>query len=227
MKRGDTIIEVIFAITVFSMVSVLTLALMNRGLATTTASLQLTLARQEMDAQAEALRFIHSGAESEVNMAPSEQKYTDLWNAVTANTIISNSATNFADLANGTECVMPASRRFALNTREIDPDNVFGTQTARGTVITNTNMFFETSVFPRIVYRTETSNAPESGTDTNILGNRDTNRVQRVEGIWVEAVRSTTATAFPVVDFHIRACWNSPGQVVVTTLGTIVRVRDI
>jgi type II secretory pathway pseudopilin PulG len=219
MKRGDTIIEVIFAITVFSMVSVLTLALMNRGLATTTASLQLTLARQEMDAQAEAIRFIHSGAETEVNMPSSEQHYTKLWNAVRGSDMIMTSATPFSEMANQAECSMPTSRRFALNTRNINPDNV------NATIITNTDRFSEADIFPRVVY-TANNLTPEAGTDTNVLANRNVNQVLKIEGLWIEAVHST-ATTFPAVDFHIRACWHSPGQSVVTTLGTIVRLRDI
>lgn len=221
-KRGDTIIEVIFAITVFSMVSILTLSLMNRGLATTTASLQLTLARQEMDAQAEAIRFIHSGAESEVNMPSSEQQYTPLWNNM-RNRVVS-SATPFDSIANNTTCLTSAnnfihsSSQFALNTRNIDPDN------AVGTVITSSAMFAGPDIFPRVVYGRGLTD--EAVTNTNELASRDVNQVRRVEGIWVEAVRST-ATAFPAVDFHIRACWHSPGQNVVTTLGTIVRLRDI
>ena len=60
MKKGDTIIEVIFAISVFAMVAVTSIVLMNRGLATTQSSLELTLARNEIDSQASALRFMHA-----------------------------------------------------------------------------------------------------------------------------------------------------------------------
>ena len=55
--RGDTLIEVLFAITVFSLVVVTSLAIMNQGTQAALRSLQLTLVRQQVDSQAEALRF--------------------------------------------------------------------------------------------------------------------------------------------------------------------------
>lgn len=59
MQTGDTLIEVLFAVTVFSLVAVGSLSIMNQGTATAQRSLEITLVRQEIDAQAEALRFIH------------------------------------------------------------------------------------------------------------------------------------------------------------------------
>lgn len=58
-QTGDTLIEVLFAVTVFSLVAVGSLSIMNQGTATAQRSLEITLVRQEMDGQAEALRFIH------------------------------------------------------------------------------------------------------------------------------------------------------------------------
>lgn len=50
-SRGDTIIEVMLAFVVFSLVVVSTIALMNKGLATAQRSLELTLVRQQIDSQ--------------------------------------------------------------------------------------------------------------------------------------------------------------------------------
>ncbi len=57
--RGDTIIEVLLGITIFSMVAVGAMAVMNRGAAIAQQSLEITLTRQQVDAQAEMLRYIH------------------------------------------------------------------------------------------------------------------------------------------------------------------------
>jgi len=57
--RGDTLIEVLFAVSVFSMVIVGSLAIMNQGTAASQRSLDITLVRQQVDAQAETLRFMH------------------------------------------------------------------------------------------------------------------------------------------------------------------------
>lgn len=58
-ERGDTIIEVLLAITVFSLVAVAAIAIMNQGVNTTQRALEITLVRQQMDSQIEALRAAH------------------------------------------------------------------------------------------------------------------------------------------------------------------------
>ena len=64
-KRGDTLIEVTFAIAVFCLVSAITMMVMNSDLAAMQATMELTMARNEIDAQAEAIRFIHNNYNSE------------------------------------------------------------------------------------------------------------------------------------------------------------------
>lgn len=61
-QRGDTIIEVLLAVTLFSVVAVGTMAVMNRGTSTAQRSLEVTLVRHQIDAQAELLRFVHARA---------------------------------------------------------------------------------------------------------------------------------------------------------------------
>lgn len=58
MNRGDTIIEVIMAVAVFSMVAIGAIALMNSGIAMAQRSLETTLVRQQIDAQADMLRYV-------------------------------------------------------------------------------------------------------------------------------------------------------------------------
>ena len=57
--RGDTIIEVVMAVAMFSMLAIGIMALMNSGIAMAQRSLELTLVRQQIDSQAEMLRYIH------------------------------------------------------------------------------------------------------------------------------------------------------------------------
>jgi type II secretory pathway pseudopilin PulG len=59
-EKGDTIIEVLFAITVFSLLAVGSLAVMNQGTAAAQRSLEITLVRQQIDGQAEALRYMQA-----------------------------------------------------------------------------------------------------------------------------------------------------------------------
>lgn len=92
-KRGDTIIEVMFAIAVFSLVAVLTISMMNLGTANAEGALELTTARHELNAQAEALRFVHSAYTAELALPSCStpvlqkgekcQRYKDLWEEIT------------------------------------------------------------------------------------------------------------------------------------------------
>lgn len=94
-KRGDTFIEVMFAIAIFSLVAVISIAMMNAGVADAERALELVTARNELNAQAEALRFIHSSYISEATLptcgsVTSDEKcqqYQALWDAITAHTL--------------------------------------------------------------------------------------------------------------------------------------------
>lgn len=93
-KRGDTLVEVMFAIAVFAFVVILTISMMNQGVATAEESLELVTTRNEMSAQVEALRFIHSSYISEKTLprrgTTSEkayQQYAELWEKITANAV--------------------------------------------------------------------------------------------------------------------------------------------
>lgn len=57
--RGDTLVEVLLGVTIFSLVAVISLEAMNRGMAISQYALETTLVRQQIDAQAEMLRYIH------------------------------------------------------------------------------------------------------------------------------------------------------------------------
>lgn len=59
-SRGDTLVEVIVAFTVFTLVAVGTSSIMNRGVAIAEQSLETTLVRQQIDAQAALLRYARS-----------------------------------------------------------------------------------------------------------------------------------------------------------------------
>lgn len=95
-KRGDTIIEVMFAIAVFSLVAVITISMMNLGTANAEGSLELTTARHELNAQAEALRFIHSAytaelalpecsslTDDQIDKGEKCQQYNQVWKKIT------------------------------------------------------------------------------------------------------------------------------------------------
>ena len=81
-KHGDTLIEVTLCIAIFSLVAVLSLNLMNNGVSNAQRTLEITMARNEIDAQAEALRYIHSSYVAERQLSQSQSQFRKLWDAI-------------------------------------------------------------------------------------------------------------------------------------------------
>ena len=48
----------------------------------------------------------------------------------------------------------------------------------------------------------------------------------RIEAIRSKTIRENNQANAGYIDFHIRACWDSPGQSVPVTIGTIVRLYE-
>ena len=81
LNRGDTLVEVLLGVTIFSLVAVIALETMNRGMAIAQYSLETTLVRQQIDAQAEMLRYAHD-------------MKNDTWKKLVDNNSVSVSAVN-------------------------------------------------------------------------------------------------------------------------------------
>lgn len=194
--RGDTLIEVLFAVTIFSAVAVGGLGIMNRGTLTAQRSLEVTLVRQQIDAVAETLRLIHSSYVAVYPNAVTGQLSAE-WPRIVATSVAQASAF-------GT-CT-PPTNAFIVNTKtaRLEPP-------AR---LTST-----VSTFSQLRFAA-TAPATIPASTTNVL--------TAAEGIWVEAARSTVIAGevSGTIDFHIRACWSSPGQPTPITLGTIVRLYE-
>jgi len=79
--RGDTIIEVVMAVAMFSMLAIGIMALMNSGIAMAQRSLELTLVRQQIDSQAEMLRYVHDKS------SQAGSSFAALWDRIKNRTI--------------------------------------------------------------------------------------------------------------------------------------------
>ncbi|MCL1839632.1 type II secretion system GspH family protein [Candidatus Saccharibacteria bacterium] len=141
-RRGDTLVEVLFSITVFALIAVITVSLMNSGIYTAQKSLEVTMARNEIDAQAEALRFIHNSYLAEKELATGSKQFMALWQTLTSdrNALDLTSpglAERFSESFNSWDnCEEaydptrdfsvhnPSTNTFVLNTRLIQPENV-------------------------------------------------------------------------------------------------------
>ena len=208
-QQGDTIVEVLFAISVFSLVVVGALSLMNQGSAAANRALDITLVRQQIDAQAETLRYMHDEYVSvyhadltfdttDDQTSPAEEWHKMLIHIKTIN------AQQASSLSVGQFCPYPPDGNLPVGSFIINP---------RTTGFINDSSFFQPATsYPQVKTRTDST-------------------IDRAEGIWIEAIRSADS-ADPAqanigyIDFHIRACWDSAGLPVPMTLGTIVRLYE-
>lgn len=190
-------IEVLFAIMIFSAVAVAGLSIMNQGSATAQRSLEVSLVRHEIDAQAEALRLLYDDTVAQMGLDQSTPSVS-VWNEIMALRKAESAITPFSSMVTGNGCINPSaiSGAFVVNTM-------------RGTVNTPSGVWRDVApLSSRVIYSS-------SGA------------VSSVEGIWIEASRHSSASGVPgYTDFHIRACWSTIGQDVPVTLGTIVRLYE-
>lgn len=196
-QRGDTMIEVLFAITIFSAVAVAGLTIMNQGAATAQRSLEVSLVRHEIDAQAEALRLLYDDAVAQVGLDDSTASVST-WDDVMDLRKDEASVTQFSSMVTADGCVSPASITGA-----------FVINAMTGAVVTPSGVWRDVApLSSRVIYSS-------SGA------------VSSVEGMWIEAARQSSAGGVPgYTDFHIRACWSTIGQDIPITLGTIVRLYE-
>ena len=134
-KHGDTIIEVVFSFMVFSTVSVAAIGIMNSGLNQAQHSLEITMARNGIDAQAEALRFLQNNFSAEREWADSKKQFTDIWNNITAvKGVAANAIPGGGDINDpkyetcndvyDDQVYVDKTPAFILNTRLIQPKTV-------------------------------------------------------------------------------------------------------
>lgn len=233
-KRGDTLIEVMLAVGIFSMVAVAVVAVMSGGTSSAQTALETTLAREEINTQAEALRFIQSAyiAEKDSNVG----KFGELWQAITKESI------NFANPENINETLLKYSPNdcsvlyqddnsevrqygFAINTRKLGifmtPQDIIiqGSQKNGSEYIMT-----PASTYPRLVY-SDDANLIDSGTNQNL---------ENVEGIYIIAVKDPANTQIigtdigtsAYYDFYIRTCWYGTGDKSPSTISTVIRLYD-
>lgn len=192
-KKGDTLIEVLFAITIFSILMISGLAIMNAGVSKGQAAMQLTMARNNIDAQAEALRFFNSAYLAQYpNIDPNTAagRWQEVVDGLSSGFLSSDPTVCKRNFTSRNELIVDTRRMRVFKRDRIRP----------------------ATTFPQLVYG--------NNRDTNVI-DAGNNNFTHSEGIWVEAVVGTNNEYY---DFHIRACWNAPGNSVPTTIGTIVRL---
>lgn len=201
-QAGDTLIEVLFAVTVFSFVVVGALTIMNQGTAASQRSLELTLVRQQIDAQAETLRFMNDSYVAvyqpgiQFNLNDATTTPAEEWYRISAGGLYQDSSAPFTSVQT---CPTAPSGSFIVDTRNVR--------------INSSTAILQPSVtFSQLAYN-------GSGALT------------ASQGLWIEAVRSETSidanqANAGYVDFYIRSCWEGAGITTPLTIGTIVRLYE-
>lgn len=198
--RGDTLVEVMFAVGIFALAAISASALMNKMLGNAQASLEITMARTEIDTQGEALRYLSESY--------SNAEYKTKWDAVAALAQGKEKATN-PITKNPSSCqevhtAAVANGAFVINPRTLDvvgKDNL------------NTS-----SLFPRLLF---------NNSDIDINADRsdeDKTALVTAEGIWVTAYKDADTPNF--YDFYIQTCWNAPGSTAPTTINSSIRINN-
>ncbi|MBQ6355113.1 hypothetical protein IJJ18_01685 [Candidatus Saccharibacteria bacterium] len=236
-KRGDTMIEVLFAIAVFALVSVLSIIVMNSGVATVEATLELSMARNEIDAQSEALRYIHNSFLSEREFVNDElgQPYANIWkelkkniNSADSDAILPLSINDCKTRYEGTSSENIFSRKtIILNTRKLDPTNPKNTIISVDSLNAK-DIFQPTQLNPRLIFNNSATTTSEDNTDTKLYESEYFTNLKSAEGIWIIPIASSpNLDGSPeFYDFHIYTCWIAPGRDYPTTIGTIMRLYN-
>jgi type II secretory pathway pseudopilin PulG len=193
---GDTLIEVLFAVTVFSVVAVSGLSIMNQGTLAAQRSLEISIVRNEIDAQAESLRFLNAAYVA--NYHDSVTDYDEAspagqWDRLQQ--IVNDADVN--SFSDSSTCE-PRAGSFIIDTRN-----------AKVAEISDVDFIYPPQTFSQLRYNP--SNQAE---------------LESVDGIWIEAISSPGSGGSGYIDFHIRACWDAVGQLVPASLGTIVRLYE-
>ncbi len=205
--HGDTLIEVMISVTIFSLVAVSGISIMNQGTSTAQRSLEITLVKQEIDAQAEALRFMNAAYLGDYHKNQTiytgfAQSWVTLRNKISTADVVSNFGVD--PVTN--KCPARPTKSYIVNTRTLVSYSLTAANYLPNPV---------TSTYARVIYDPAAANPATAA-------------ITVVDGIWIEAVKSSRAdqTNADYIDFHIRACWNTLGQTIPMTLGTIVRLYE-
>lgn len=136
-KKGDTLIEVVIALSIFATLAVMAIHTMNSGMYQAERAVEITMARNEIDAQAEAIRFIQNNYVAEREYPEAKQQYSNLWKTIIKDYTLNSSSFNTADYdinASDVETCADAYRKqmgsrtgdaakkvFVINTRLLEP----------------------------------------------------------------------------------------------------------
>lgn len=209
-KRGDTIVETMFAFALFGLIAISSLQIMQRGIRITQTALEMNLVRSQMNSQAEALRFLNTIYISDIAYNRTHANgYGKVWQDITNGA--STKAGDFSKLVKNGQCQSAGivnSQAFALGVRNSNNKGVDRVKNLNETATS----------YARLIYG--------SNPDSNLVEGSDNVTLGSAAGLWVEAVEPAVplANQLRYYDFHIRSCWSAPASSAPVTLSTLVRL---
>ena len=240
IKKGDTLIEVTLAVGIFSMVAITIVSVMASGTTGAQTALETTLAREEIDAQAEAIRFIQSAYIAD--KGSEDNRFQTLWQSIVKNAVNVNSTDDEllryspqscnALYADGGE--VKKYNAFVINNNQLGTFTKDTVNRAFISVLDKPNSFVQATTYPRLVYNNSDSALDSETSSDNIF--------YQAEGLYVVAVKESSKedgynpttvvdnggiVNRPVFyDFYIRSCWYGANANEPSTISTVIRLYD-
>ncbi|MBQ3320832.1 hypothetical protein IJH72_02620 [Candidatus Saccharibacteria bacterium] len=241
-RKGDTLIEVMLAVGIFSMIAVAIVSVMSEGTSSAQTALETTLTREEIDTQAEALRFIQTSYIADRNSA--SEKYQKIWETITGRAIdLSEPSANAEQNAflqfSPSSCgelysdTWVKKKAFIIDPRALGDNEKDAVEDTIKTF--SDNVLKEATTYPRLVYA---SNGTIENSDS-LVEDKDTTKynLYQAEGIYIIGVKDPgntrkidnidpNATQSAYYDFYIRACWYGSDANEPSTISTVIRLFD-
>ena len=231
-RVGDTLIEVTLAIGIFSMVAISIVAVMNSSSSSAQTALESTLAREEIDAQAEALRYIHSAyidglnaKNSNVN-STTDNEYVELWHDIVKNAVSQSDADNQPTSCNDIYSNDTLKQKaFVIDTRSLNNPSsalIFG----------SSNKLVATTTYPRLLFGSDTlttdtsSHALSSAEGVYVFAVKDEGDTSIITNVNNNAANITGTNKSAYYDFYIHTCWYGTGDDTPSSIATVVRLYD-
>ena len=250
--RGDTLIEVTIAIGIFSLIAVMAVLVVNTSISGTQSALESTVTREEINTQAEALRFIQAAYVYDKKNVPEEElvgsKYYELWHNIVENArvlgndtegdveFLSYRPTTCKELYdnNNDSSKIGEQGAFIVNTRALNSDDwnnilIYAKDQPK--------IFKQTTSYPRIQYG-YSDNVVDDGEALYSLTSGEDATIVGAEGLYIVAAKDNNSTSIisgdddtaaprsAFIDFYIRSCWYTMNAKRPSTISTIVRLYN-
>lgn len=229
VKKGDTLIEVTLAVGIFSMIAVAVVAIMSNGTSETQTALETTLAREAIDTQAEALRFIHDSAAIQNQENDENSMFIPLWDKIKGQALSADGQTDVyqfspsrcADLYSNEdeeESIIQQQKAFFIDLEQLGVAANLKQPSDTEAVVSSTphgDRFKETKTFPRI---TEGNGSDPSAEGIYVIG---------VKGSKSNDGTELSLSGRDYYDFYIRTCWYGSNADLPSTISTVIRLLDI